>query len=240
MGMVGAEWANRTACGVGGERAKVVTGQGHTHYPQASEAWARRCGKGRPDRLVRGGSWPPSFLLVAIQVVVAWTFTVQLVEHDCICSDELLTWSGTTHRGVYGIGGGGGMYKSRIAGFSFLVVPLAEPQGDWALIKEELFWKKKTASSVKVKMFNTTHNKESVIAIQVMLVEYWWMNEFTVKSKFKTKKSLSLCYSWCFLRYRLNMKNRRSSPEVVRRLSASPRVETFMFEVRKDCKWNPK
>lgn len=31
------------------------------------------------------------------------------------------------------------MYKSRIAGFSFLVDPLAEPQGDWVLIKEELF-----------------------------------------------------------------------------------------------------
>ncbi len=48
---------------------------------------------------------------------------------------------GPAHRGVYGIGGGGGMYKSRIAGFSFLVDPLAEPQGDWALIREELFWK---------------------------------------------------------------------------------------------------
>lgn len=45
------------------------------------------------------------------------------------------------HLGVYGIGGGGGMYKSRIAGFSFLVDPLAEPQGDWALIREELFWR---------------------------------------------------------------------------------------------------
>ena len=34
------------------------------------------------------------------------------------------------HRGEYGIRGGGGMYKSTIAGFSFLVDPLAELQGD--------------------------------------------------------------------------------------------------------------
>lgn len=34
------------------------------------------------------------------------------------------------HRGAYGTGGGGGMYKSRIAGFSFLADLLAEPHGD--------------------------------------------------------------------------------------------------------------
>lgn len=34
------------------------------------------------------------------------------------------------HRGAYGTGGGGGIYKSRIAAFSFLVDLLAEPQGD--------------------------------------------------------------------------------------------------------------
>lgn len=45
------------------------------------------------------------------------------------------------HRGAYGTGGGGGMYKSRIAGFSFLADLLAEPHGDWVLIREELFWK---------------------------------------------------------------------------------------------------
>lgn len=50
-------------------------------------------------------------------------------------------WNATAHRGVYGIGGGGGIYKSRRAGFSFFVDPFAEPQGDWALIREELFWK---------------------------------------------------------------------------------------------------
>lgn len=36
----------------------------------------------------------------------------------------------TPHRGAYGTGGGGGMYKSRRAGFSFLANLLAEPQGD--------------------------------------------------------------------------------------------------------------
>lgn len=45
------------------------------------------------------------------------------------------------HRGVYGTGGGGGMYKSIIAGFSFLVDPLAELEGDWDRIREELFCK---------------------------------------------------------------------------------------------------
>lgn len=45
------------------------------------------------------------------------------------------------HRGVYGTGGGGGMYKSRIAGFSFLVDPFTELQGDWVLVKEQLFFK---------------------------------------------------------------------------------------------------
>lgn len=34
------------------------------------------------------------------------------------------------HRGAYGTGGGGGMYKSKIAGFSFLANLLAEPHGD--------------------------------------------------------------------------------------------------------------
>lgn len=43
------------------------------------------------------------------------------------------------YRGVYGIRGGGGMYKSRIAGFSFLVDPLAELEGDWVLMRDELF-----------------------------------------------------------------------------------------------------
>lgn len=45
------------------------------------------------------------------------------------------------HRGEYGTGGGGGMYKSRIAGFSFLADLSAEPHGDWVLIREELFWR---------------------------------------------------------------------------------------------------
>lgn len=34
------------------------------------------------------------------------------------------------HRGAYGTGGGGGMYKSKIAGFSFLANLLVEPHGD--------------------------------------------------------------------------------------------------------------
>ena len=52
------------------------------------------------------------------------------------------------HRGVYGTGGGGGMYKSRIAGFSFLVDPFTELQGDWALVREQLFFKKKERKNV--------------------------------------------------------------------------------------------
>lgn len=46
--------------------------------------------------------------------------------HKTLSSAEVMK----PHRGAYGTGGGGGMYRSKIAGFSFLADLLAEPQGD--------------------------------------------------------------------------------------------------------------